>query len=259
LPSAAVGEPCSEKQPVLQMFEEGGIGVELETVADPGVPGSSAGEGLTPSNRVVVSHPPAAVGPLVEGGDDPDPRSRIVAEVVELVRHPPLPFPAHGQFERDGAGLEAGRMALEVGADECAVPRPLMLRVSRRMEPEISASSCDVALESALLMLVQDVARGVGESDDTIASQLGAVEGCGVLGVVERARSAATAAGIESWRKPAVLVKTRTRSAGAAAGASATAVSRSVVASCASLIVIPAAGPAILLPVLSQGQVRASM
>jgi hypothetical protein len=53
------------------------------------------------------------------------------------------------------------------------------------MEPEISASSCDVALESALLMLVQDVARGVGESDDTIASQLGAVEGCGVLGVVE--------------------------------------------------------------------------
>jgi hypothetical protein len=53
------------------MREEDGVGVQPEAVTEPGVPGPPTSEDLAPGDRVVVSHSPAAVGPLIEGGNDP--------------------------------------------------------------------------------------------------------------------------------------------------------------------------------------------
>src|SRR5437762_993062 len=61
------------------------------------------------------------------------------------------------------ANVGASRMAVEPGAGEPAVPRPVVLCVRGRMDSHVSAASLDIALEIVLLRGVQYVAGGVQE------------------------------------------------------------------------------------------------
>ena len=72
-------------------------------------------------------------------------------------------------------------MIAEVGADEAAVPRPVVLRVRRRVDADPAATRVDVALERRLLDVVEHVARREQEDDGAVAREVRVAEGATVL------------------------------------------------------------------------------
>src|SRR5207247_10757171 len=78
------------------------------------------------------------------------------------------------------------RMAVEVGARQSTVPRPVVLGVCGRMHADVSAARLDVALEDILLRWIQHVARRTQEDDGAVARQVFLREGAGVLRRVDR-------------------------------------------------------------------------
>ena len=89
-----------------------------------------------------------------------------------------------GLRDPDRGGLD-GRVRGEVGADQAAVPRPVVLGVARRVHADPAAPALEPALERALLRLVEDVAGGEQEDDHVEAGQIAIGEAGRVLGVLE--------------------------------------------------------------------------
>ena len=190
-PALALGQARGPLDAAQDVRAELGLGVRLGGMPAARVPGSPAVVGVAPGGRVVGPHRPGAgrVRRLVEGREDVDVAARVRLEVVPLVEA----LPALGQAGRRGVvvvGDLHGRvlvlgMVLEVGADQLAVPGPVVLGVRGGVDPSEAATSLDVGLERRLLLGVQDVA-GRGEEDDGVVllERLGSEVGR-VLGVVD--------------------------------------------------------------------------
>lgn len=158
-------------------------------MAHAGVPAAAAVVVLAPGDRVLGTHRAAArrVGRLVHRREDVDLAARVRAEVVPLVRALPPPVDAGGRgvgrvLDLDGRGRGARGVVVEVGADQVAVPGPRVLGVGGRMDAGVPATGLDVALERALLGLVEHVAGGGEEDDDLVLGEVLVGEGRGVLG-----------------------------------------------------------------------------
>ena len=109
------------------------------------------------------------------------------AEVVPLVRTLPALRQARGGgvcgvLDLDGRGRGAGRVVVEVGADQVAVPRPVVLGVGGRVDAGVAAAGLDVALERRLLGRGEHVTGGGEEDDDLVLLEVGVVEDRAVLG-----------------------------------------------------------------------------
>jgi len=139
---------------------------------------------------MVVAVRPAFIALLVDVHEHVDCRVDRL-EVVELV----LAIPAVGQprggrvvlvehTERGLANVGVVRMAIEPGAGEPAVPRPVVLRVRGGMNSHVSATSLDVALEIVLLCGVQYVASCVEEDNCAVSREVLRGERAGVFGRV---------------------------------------------------------------------------
>ena len=76
-------------------------------------------------------------------------------------------------------------MPLEVGADQPAVPRPVVLRVAGRVHADVPATAADVSLERRLLGIVQHIPCRVQEDDDAVPSQRRVRERIGVFGGID--------------------------------------------------------------------------
>ena len=87
-----------------------------------------------------------------------------------------------GVLDLDGRGRGARRVVVEVGADEVAVPGPVVLGVGRRVDAGVAAAGLDVALERGLLGRVEHVTGGGEEDDDLVLREVGVVERAAVLG-----------------------------------------------------------------------------
>ena len=134
---------------------------------------------------MVVTHCAAVVGRLIDGGEDVDVAARVRPEVVPLVgAFPPRRQVGAGGMHPvrhlDGGPLDPG-VALEVGPDQFAVERPVVLGVGGGVDADEAAAAADVLLEGVLLRRVQDVAGGVEKDDGLILRQLILREGPGVL------------------------------------------------------------------------------
>ncbi len=112
--------------------------------------------------------------------------TRVGAVVVPLV----VPVPARRQVRRrlvrvvldlDGRVLVL-RVAVEVRADQLAVPRPVVLGVGRRVDARVPAAVLDVALERGLLVVVEDVARRGQPHDGVVLREVLVRERSCVLG-----------------------------------------------------------------------------
>src|SRR5699024_1620641 len=127
-----------------------------------------------PRDRVVGAHRAVAgvVRRLVQGRQDVDVAARVLAVVVPLVGT----VPRHRQVVGGGVHVvddvhvgvgRSRRVAGEVGADELAVPGPVVLGVARGVDAGVTAAVLDVSLEGGLLLIVEHVAGG-GEPDDDV-------------------------------------------------------------------------------------------
>ena len=90
-----------------------------------------------------------------------------------------------GVRDMDRRALDLG-VAREPGADEPAVPRPLILRVARRVDADKTAAGADVSLKGGLLARIEDVAGRVEEYDGLLLSQGRVAEPLGVIRAVHR-------------------------------------------------------------------------
>src|SRR5438477_2616019 len=77
-------------------------------------------------------------------------------------------------------------MAVEVGAGQSAVPRPVVLGVRGGMHADVSAARLDVALEDILLRRIQHLPRRTQEDDGAVARQVLLRKSAGVLSRVDR-------------------------------------------------------------------------
>jgi hypothetical protein len=68
----------------------------------------------------------------------------------------------------DDVGRLHGRVSLEVGADEAAVPCPVVLGVACRVDAGVPAARADVTLERFLLNVVENIARRQKENDGSV-------------------------------------------------------------------------------------------
>src|SRR6516164_444007 len=89
-----------------------------------GVPAAATIEILAPRDRVIAAHRSAAIGRFIKARQD-----------------------------MNGTAGMAG----EPGADEAAVPRPVILGVARRMDPDEATARADVAFERSLLLRIENV------------------------------------------------------------------------------------------------------
>jgi hypothetical protein len=89
-----------------------------------------------------------------------------------------------GVLDVDRRGLVAG-VAVEVRADEVAVPAPVVLRVGCGVHSGVTAAGLDVVLERRLLLRVEHVAGGREEHDRVVLGELRGVELRRVLGRVD--------------------------------------------------------------------------
>ncbi len=172
----------------------------------------------------IVAVAPGERTRLVERRQHVHAPARVGAELVPLVacaarRRAGRGSPRCPVLDLDRPGRHARVVALEAGADEPLVPGPASARVGRRVDADEAAAAVDVALERPLLARAGDRRAGGGEEDDRlVAAESARGERA------RRRRSASTAkpcrrpsrsiartpSGIESWRKPVVLVNTST-------------------------------------------------
>src|SRR5438105_4696372 len=76
-------------------------------------------------------------------------------------------------------------MRCEIRADQTTVKRPVVLGVSRGVDPDKAVASLDVALEGSLLIGLQNVAGGQQEDDRTVACEGGVGEDARIFGRVD--------------------------------------------------------------------------
>ena len=203
--AAGAGEVGHRPDSAEQVRAEDRVGEGLGRVAAARVPGVAAVELRAPRDRVVVSLAAPVllvVGRLVERRQHVDVVARAVVVrccraggrrlvVVPLVR----PVPAGGNrrgggmggvLDIDRAGRGPGWMGREIGARQIAVPVPAVFRVGRGVDPDVAVARRDVALERALLLIGEDVARGGQPDDRLVLSEVRVGEGGRVLGGVDR-------------------------------------------------------------------------
>src|SRR4026208_695477 len=173
------------------MPEEERLGECRLGVTHVGVPRASAIEVVVPAHGMAVAVRPALVALLVDVDEHADRRIDRF-EVVKLV----FAIPAVGEFlggdvalveHTEGAFADVGVvwMAIEPGASQPAVPRPVVLRVGGSVNSEVSTTSLDVALEVVLLCGVEYVAGGVEEDDCAVLREVLGGERAGVFGGVD--------------------------------------------------------------------------
>src|SRR5829696_4323759 len=153
-----------------------------------GIPGPAAVNLPAPRNRMVRAHLAALVGALVETRDHRRLAARAARVIVELIGDPPGDRGGGAERTREAhdAGLQAGRMALELRPEELPVPGPVVSGVGRRMDAEVTAARFDESLEGPLLRAVEDIAGRVDEAHRLEARESVGPEETGVLGVVDR-------------------------------------------------------------------------
>ncbi len=174
-----------------QVPEERRVHVGLLCVAAAGVPGPALALGVAPHDRV-VAHGVAArvVAGLVQRGEDLHVRAGVGAVVVPLVGARP------GVRQVDGGrvvvardvhvGLLDLRVRLEPGADQLAVPGPVVLGVGRGVHARVAAARVDVVLERGLLFGIQHVTGRGKPNDGGESGQVVGVERGRVLGGLDR-------------------------------------------------------------------------
>src|SRR5205085_2605138 len=127
---------------------------------------------------------------LVEGRQDMHCAARIAAEIVPFVSAFPFGGQAFGRrmvgvCDMDRRALDLG-VAGEPGANEPAVPRPSIFRVTRRVDADKAAAGTDISLKGGLLARIEDIPGRVEEDDDLVSSQRGVAEPRGVFRAVYR-------------------------------------------------------------------------
>ena len=147
-----LGGPLDAAQEVLA---ERRLGVRLVGVAAARVPGASAVVGVAPRGRMVGAVDAAGVRALVERREHVHAAARVGAERVPLVETLPALRQVAGRRvlavgDLDGRVL-VRRVALEVGADQPAVPGPVVLGVGGGVDAGEAAAGLDVVLECRLL------------------------------------------------------------------------------------------------------------
>src|ERR671924_2301035 len=78
------------------------------------------------------------------------------------------------------------RMARKIGADEPAIPWPLIFCVARRVDADKPAAGSNVSLKRAFLGRGEYVSGGVEEHDDFVSTQYSFGEARSVFGAVDR-------------------------------------------------------------------------
>ncbi len=183
------GDPRRPPDAAEQVGAEQRFRVRLLRVAETGVPGAPAPEGVAPRDGVVGAHRPAGVGRLVQRRQHVRDVTRVGAVVVQLVG----PHPGGGKLGRRGVRavlhphgdlLDRG-VGGEPGTHELTVVRPVVLGVGRRVDADVAAARGDVGLEGGLLGGVQHVAGGAQEDHGLVLCQVGRGERGGVLGGVD--------------------------------------------------------------------------
>src|SRR6516162_6025785 len=171
---AGTGDTRGTFYPAQQVKSKQRLVIGFLGMAHRGVPAAATIDCLTPGDRVIGAHCAAGIGRLVERRQDLHRPARITAEVVPFIGA----LPEGGQaFHRgmvricdvDRRALNR-RMAREPGAHEPAVPRPPILRVTRRVDADEAAARSDVSLKGGLLARVEDIPGRVEEYDDLISS-----------------------------------------------------------------------------------------
>src|SRR5207302_3726327 len=146
-----------------EMGAEQRLGIALGGVSHGSIPGAAAFEVVAPDNRMIGAHRASLIARLIERREEVDHAARIAAEIVPLIRAQP----GRGQIAGRGmlgignpypARLDR-RMTGEIGADEPAIPWPVVFRVARGMNAHEAAAAADIALEGGFLSGIEDVAR----------------------------------------------------------------------------------------------------
>lgn len=81
----------------------------------------------------------------------------------------------------NGRFVHSWWVALEIAAYQFAVPRPVVLRVSRCMDANEATARLNVFFESNLLLIVQHIERGAEKNNNGVAFQYFTVEKRGIL------------------------------------------------------------------------------
>ena len=196
-----------------------------------GVPAAAAVNHLTPRDRMIGAHLAAGISCLVERRQDVNGTAWVAAEIVPFVGALPYLRQAFRRgmtkvVDADGRALDL-RVAREIGADELAVPGPLILRIGRRVyanEPPARSSvrrrppGSRREVFPVVLRNTTTLYRASSASVKRAASSvLSVAKPCSA----PSALIAAIACGIESWRKPVDLEKTRAAKRGRLFSASA--------------------------------------
>ena len=75
--------------------------------------------------------------------------------------------------------------AVKVGADELAVPWPIVFGIAGGMNADIATTPLDVAFKGGLLIVVEYFAGGKEEDDGVVLFEVGVSEGGGIFGEVD--------------------------------------------------------------------------
>jgi hypothetical protein len=168
--------------------QEERFGESLVGVTHVGVERASAIEVVIPAHWMAVAVRAALVALLVDVDEDADARVDRF-EVVELVHALPAVGESFGgrvTLVEHAKGALADVwivwMAVEAGAREPAVPRPVVLRIRGGMNSHVSAASLDVALEIILLCGVEHVTGRVQKHDCAVFPEIFRRERAGVFG-----------------------------------------------------------------------------
>src|SRR6266436_282206 len=118
-------------------------------MAHRGVPAAAAVDLLTPGDRVVDAHLAAGIGRFIERCQNVYGAARVAAKVVPFVdahpnRRESLRRGVTQVLDADGGALDLW-VAGEIGADEPAIPGPLVLGVARRVDADKPAAGADIA------------------------------------------------------------------------------------------------------------------
>ena len=139
---------------------------------------------------MVVAHVAAGIGRLVERCQHMRGAARVAAKVVPFVGPPPdhrqiLHRRVIGVLDMDGRRLDL-RVVCEIGAEQPAVPSPLIFGVAGRVDAGEPAARVDKALKRSLLVRVENVvSRRAKEDDDPVSGEFRRGEAAGILGGVD--------------------------------------------------------------------------